>query len=174
MKILTDSGVTLSIRRIKPSDEKAFLKLARRDQEQHQPWIKVPRTKKAFQKYAETMSTDDDRGYLIIRRDTKALVGVIELRDIFLGDFKNAYVCYYAFSTQSGNGFIKAAMLAVIDIAFSKLKLHRLEANIQPQNSASIQLIRACGFTQEGYSPKFLRMNGVWCDHQRWALIKLD
>jgi ribosomal-protein-alanine N-acetyltransferase len=51
------------------------------------------------------------------------------------------------------------------------LKLHRLEANIQPENLASIALVRACGFSKEGLSPRFLKKNGQWRDHERWALL---
>ena len=64
----------------------------------------------------------------------------------------------------------KAVELA-IGIAFKRLKLHRLEANIQPDNLASIALVRACGFSKEGFSPRFLKNNGQWRDHERWAML---
>jgi ribosomal-protein-alanine N-acetyltransferase len=57
--------------------------------------------------------------------------------------------------------------------AFKKLKLHRLEANIQPENKASIALAKACGFKKEGFSPKFIKKSGRWRDHERWALLKI-
>jgi ribosomal-protein-alanine N-acetyltransferase len=66
---------------------------------------------------------------------------------------------------------MKQAVMQTIHHAFKKLKLHRLEANIQPDNKASIALIRSCGFKQEGYSPKFLKKGGQWRDHERWALL---
>ena len=55
--------------------------------------------------------------------------------------------------------------------AFRSLKLHRLEANIQPANAASIALVRACGFSKEGYSPRYLKIGGRWRDHERWAIL---
>ncbi|MDI7066159.1 GNAT family protein, partial [Klebsiella pneumoniae] len=60
---------------------------------------------------------------------------------------------------------------AAVDFAFSELGLHRLEANIQPRNTASIALVRRVGFKQEGLSPSYLRINGEWRDHERWALL---
>jgi ribosomal-protein-alanine N-acetyltransferase len=75
------------------------------------------------------------------------------------------------FDGQQRQGLMTHAVTAVIRIAFSTLKLHRLEANIQPENRASKKLAKACGFSKEGYSPKFLKKGGCWCDHERWALL---
>jgi ribosomal-protein-alanine N-acetyltransferase len=55
--------------------------------------------------------------------------------------------------------------------AFSEVQLHRLEANIQPENLASVALVRACGFVQEGYSRRYLKIRGRWRDHERWAIL---
>ena len=171
MKINTKSGATLGLRKIKLSDATEFLRLAKENKEYHRPWIAVPSNKKSFQAYVEEMWTSEDKAYLVQREDNNAFVGVIELRDIFLGDFRNAYACWYAFASQSGQGYMRAALQAVIEIAFGKLHLHRLEANIQPENTQSLYLAKACGFNLEGYSPKFLRKNGEWRDHERWAMI---
>ena len=66
------------------------------------------------------------------------------------------------------------AMQLVIAHAFSKLKLHRLEANIQPKNRASIALVKKCGFTLEGVSRRMLKICGKWRDHERWAILAED
>ena len=63
------------------------------------------------------------------------------------------------------------ALGSAISYAFGELGLHRLEANIQPANHASIALVRRLGFQNEGYSPRYLRINGEWQDHERWALL---
>jgi ribosomal-protein-alanine N-acetyltransferase len=63
------------------------------------------------------------------------------------------------------------ALQQVIRIAFGRLGLHRLEANIQPNNEASIALVRACGFRKEGFSPRYLKIRGRWRDHERWAIL---
>jgi ribosomal-protein-alanine N-acetyltransferase len=64
-----------------------------------------------------------------------------------------------------------AGLKHVIRYGFRKLGLHRLEANIQPDNVASIALVRTCGFSKEGYSPRYLKIRGRWRDHERWALL---
>jgi ribosomal-protein-alanine N-acetyltransferase len=135
------------------------------------PWIKLPQTKKAFATFAKEVSGADGKAYLVKRVHDQALVGVIEIRDIFMGSFKCGYLIYYAFDEFKGQGYMKEALKAVIRKAFTKLKLHRLEANIQPQNTASVALAKSVGLVFEGYSPKFLKINGQWRDHERWAII---
>ena len=54
------------------------------------------------------------------------------------------------------------------------MKLHRLEANIQPGNRASKALVKKLGFRREGFSPRYLKINGRWRDHERWAILSED
>lgn len=166
--------VTVNLRPLVASDQPAFLRAARHSRSLHLPWIQVPTTPSHFLDYVEEMNTEDDQAFLVCRQDTHDMVGVVELRDIYYGDFQNSYLLYYAFEGHLQKGFMKQAVMQTIHHAFKSLKLHRLEANIQPENSASIALIRACGFTREGYSPKFLKKGGQWRDHERWALIDSD
>lgn len=66
------------------------------------------------------------------------------------------------------------AVELVLKHSFENLKLHRIEANVQPQNLASIKVLQRCGFTKEGFSRKYLKIDDVWCDHERWAIIFED
>jgi ribosomal-protein-alanine N-acetyltransferase len=61
-------------------------------------------------------------------------------------------------------------MELVLRRAFSDLRLHRLEANIQPGNTRSIALVQRCRFEREGFSPRYLKVGGRWRDHERWAI----
>jgi len=162
---------TVQIRHLKASDEKIFMAHIRRSRELHRSWVQVPTSGKAFQRYVQEMNTTDDQAYVAIRTDTHEMVGVVELQDIFRGDFQNAYLVYYGFAGQLQQGFMRNSVEQVIAKAFGQMKLHRLEANVQTDNLASIALLKACGFGKEGLSPKFLRKNGEWRDHERWALL---
>ena len=168
------TSLNVRLRPLKASDEEAFLKGVRKSREILKPWVQVPLSRPAFQRYVKDMNTADDKAFAIIRTDTHALVGVVELRDIFYGHFQNAYLIYYGFKPHLKLGLMRQAVSMVIPIAFKRLKLHRLEANIQPENASSIALVRYCGFHNEGLSPRFLKKNGQWRDHERWALLVDD
>jgi ribosomal-protein-alanine N-acetyltransferase len=62
----------------------------------------------------------------------------------------------------------------MLEYAFEHLKLHRLQANIQPGNIASIALVKRTGFIREGFSRRYLKICGRWRDHERWAIIAED
>jgi ribosomal-protein-alanine N-acetyltransferase len=99
------------------------------------------------------------------------IAGVININDVIRGAFQSATLGYYAFSPYAGMGLMREGMLLVLNHAFRTLKLHRLEANIQPGNRASIALARKCGFVREGFSRRYLKIRGRWQDHERWALL---
>ena len=164
---------SIAIRLLNFADEAEFLANSIETKKLHKTWVIVPTTKKQFRDYVEEMNTDVSKAFAIIDVNTSSIVGVVELRDIFMFDFKNSYITYYAFHRQLRKGFMKLGVQQVISIAFKKLKLHRLEANIQPENKASVSLAKACGFKKEGFSPKFIKKGGQWKDHERWALLKI-
>lgn len=102
------------------------------------------------------------------------LAGVVNLSEIVRGPFQSAYLGYYAFPPHDRQGYMARGLAAVLQEAFRTLRLHRVEANVQPGNTASRRLIRRLGFRREGYSPKYLKISGRWRDHERWALTIED
>jgi ribosomal-protein-alanine N-acetyltransferase len=110
-------------------------------------------------------------GFVVHLPSTGELVGVITLTNVVLGAFRSGYLGFFAFAGFERRGYMTLGLSAVIRHAFAQLKLHRLEANIQPGNLASVALVRRCGFTKEGYSPAYLKLGGRWRDHERWAII---
>jgi ribosomal-protein-alanine N-acetyltransferase len=159
------------LRKPAPDDEPAFLAAVRRSRELHHPWVQPPATAARFRLYLERTTAADHCSWFVCRRATHELAGVINLGHIVLGPLRSCYVGYYAFAGCERQGLMCEGLTAAVRHAFGKLKLHRLEANIQPGNAASIALARACGFQLEGYSPKYLKILGRWRDHERWAIL---
>ena len=102
------------------------------------------------------------------------IVGVTNLSQTFLKGFQSAYLSYYGMAAFAGRGFMKEAVRLTADQAFGEVGLHRLEANSQPGNLPSIAFAKRAGFRKEGFSPRQLRIDGVWRDHERWALLADD
>jgi len=101
-------------------------------------------------------------------------VGVANLSEIVRGLFQSAYLGFYGHIAYSGRGLIREGLLLLLRHAFRQMKLHRIEANVQPENGRSLGLIRSLGFRREGFSPKYLKIGGQWRDHERWAILAED
>jgi ribosomal-protein-alanine N-acetyltransferase len=153
------------------ADAAEFIAAARASRALHRPWVQAPDTPERFRAWVDRMVPPAHHAYLVRRRDTGALVGVINLSNIVLGAFCSGYLGYYAFAGHERQGLMGEALRAVIRHAFGSLGLHRLEANIQPENRASIALAASCGFAREGFSPRYLKIGGRWRDHERWAIL---
>lgn len=117
------------------------------------------------------MHDPENCGFIVCVRDDDAFVVVINITNIVLGVFRSGYLGYYAFAGFERQGLMREGLHAVVRHLFKTLKLNRLEANIQPGNVASIALARSCGFSQEGFSPRYLKIGGRWRDHERWTIL---
>jgi ribosomal-protein-alanine N-acetyltransferase len=74
-----------------------------------------------------------------------------------------------ALAPYEGRGHLTDGVALAMEVAFTQLRLHRFEADIQPGNERSRLLARRCGLRLEGYSPRLVLVDGDWRDHERWA-----
>ena len=111
---------------------------------------------------------------LVCRLEDGAIVGAITLSEIIHGNLQSAYMGYYVGARFARQGYMTEGVSLVLRRAFGKLRLHRVEANIQPANEPSIRLVKRLGFTREGFSRRYLRIAGRWRDHERWAILAED
>jgi ribosomal-protein-alanine N-acetyltransferase len=158
------------LRRIARSDQHEYIRLARASAGLHHPWMTLPATPAEFEAYVARFDQPTALGLLVCLRDTGAIAGQININNIVRGNFRCGAIGYAAFAAAAGRGYMSEGLALVLRLAFGELGLHRLEANIQPANEASRQLVRRCGFRLEGYSPAFLFIDGSWKDHERWAI----
>ena len=156
------------------ADEDEFLAAVRRSRSLHHPWVQPPATAEAYRDYLSKLEQSRNAAFFIWHDTPRALAGVVNLNEIVHGSFESAYLGYYAFIPFAGQGVMKDGLSLVITHAFRILKLHRLEANIQPANRRSKMLVKRLGFRREGLSPRYLKINGRWRDHERWAILSED
>lgn len=159
------------LREPEAADQRAFTAAARSSLALHRPWVKAPQDAAAYRAYLQRVCAADALARLVVRRDSGAIAGAMHLSHIVMGNFRSAYLGYYAFAGHERQGLMHEGLLALLRLAFGTLKLHRVEANIQPDNTASIALVRRCGFQFEGRSPRYLKIGGRWRDHERWAVL---
>jgi ribosomal-protein-alanine N-acetyltransferase len=167
-------GSRVLVRRPRPSDREAFLIAVRRSRRLHQRWVQPPANSLAFDRMLVIGRRPTTELHLVCKKDDGALVGVFNISEIVRGPLQSGYLGYYAFAPHAGHGYMREGIELLLRQAFLRYKLHRLEANIQPGNEASIRLARGAGFHKEGFSPRYLKINGRWCDHERWALLADD
>ena len=93
------------------------------------------------------------------------LIGIIKLSNIVYGIFKNGIIGYSIDKEQEGKGYMKEALMAVVEYAFKEMRLHRIEASALVENERSKGVLKACGFKELGVNEKYLFINGKWRDH---------
>lgn len=161
----------VTVRPIALDDEAEFLAAARASRKLHAPWIATPQDAATFRRHVSRFVAPTHHGFLVIDPHGR-IAGAINLTNAIYGPFCSAYLGWYVFAGFERRGLMAQGLRRVLRIAFGQLRLHRLEANIQPGNRPSIALARACGFSQEGYSRAYLKIGGRWRDHERWAIVK--
>jgi ribosomal-protein-alanine N-acetyltransferase len=159
------------LRGLRRSDRSEFLALMHASRSFHRGRVDPPLTNAAFARYLGQLRESDRKGFAICRREDAAIVGVINLNGISRGAVHSAFLGYYLGAAHAGRGYMREALELVQRHAFREMRLHRLEADIQPDNAASIALVRSCGFRFEGYMRRFLKIGGRWRDHVIYACL---
>jgi len=175
-------GFSVYLRPPRNSDAPAFLSAVSVSRKLHGAWVQPPTTPARFRQFVRRFGGTAQRnplaathmGFLVCRCEDDAIVGVFNLSEIVRGLFQSAYLGYNAFSPHAGAGYMTEGLELTLGVAFRALKLHRVEANIQPANLRSLALARDAGFVREGFSRRYVRIAGRWRDHVRMALLAED
>ncbi len=128
--------------------------------------------RRRIRRYAEDLRTDQGYAFLIIRSSDSALVGGLTLANIRRGVAQAGSLGYWMGQPFARQGYMTAAVRAIIPFAFATLRLHRIEAACIPTNAGSIRLLEKTGFVREGYAREFLCINGIWQDHLLYGRLK--
>jgi [ribosomal protein S5]-alanine N-acetyltransferase len=127
-----------------------------------------------FERLLASAAQDTNEYFLICTRECDRIAGTISLSQIFRKAFQNAYLGYMLGAGFTGHGYMTESVALVLRFAFDELKLHRVEANVQPSNLPSIRVLQRNGFSKEGFSRRYIKIGGRWRDHERWALLRED
>jgi ribosomal-protein-alanine N-acetyltransferase len=152
-------------------DAAAFLEMVQESRDLHRPWAYPPSSRDAFLAYVDRAASEREWGCLVWHLRDHKIIGSATLSEIVRGLFQSAYLGFYGRAFYSGKGLMQEGISLLIRHAFQTLGLHRIEANVQPGNHASLAFVRSLGFRKEGYSPRYLKIGGRWRDHERWALL---
>jgi ribosomal-protein-alanine N-acetyltransferase len=176
------AGPRIYLRRPRPTDVRAFVAGVAASRRLHRQWVQAPSTATRFGNYvarfagpnSRQMTTATHVGLLACRNDDDAPVGIFNFSEIVRGAFLSTYLGYYALEPHAGQGYMSEGLALALEVAFLKLRLHRVEVNVQPTNTRSTDLVRNAGFTQEGFSRRYVKIAGQWRDHERWAMLVED
>ncbi|MBA3660935.1 MAG: GNAT family N-acetyltransferase [Gammaproteobacteria bacterium] len=163
----------VTIREPKMEDKDVFLAAMQRSQSLHHPWVKSPDTSQAFDDYLQQFQRPNQKSFLVCDQCNN-IVGIFNISEIVRGPFQNAFLGFYGVSGYDGKGYMSAGLKLVLEKIFKELGLHRVEANIQPENMRSILFIKKNGFRYEGFSPRYLKINNEWCGHEHWVMTSED
>lgn len=161
------------IREPRLADEDKFISAMLSSQDIHKSWTMPPLTHAQFLNFIHRAKQDNAKSYLAMD-ENQNIIGVFNISEIVRGHFQSAYLGFYGVVAFSQKGLMSHALKSILKKVFTELGLHRLEANIQPENIRSINLVSHNGFKKEGFSPRYLNINGEWCDHERWAITVED
>jgi [ribosomal protein S5]-alanine N-acetyltransferase len=153
------------------ADQPEFLSLMRASRSFHRPWASAPTDEDRFRAYLTDAQRPDFEAMLVCRCEDHAILGFFNISQIVRRSLQSAYLGYAVGKPFAGHGYMREGIELVLRRAFLTLRLHRIEANIQPGNHASIALARGAGFRREGFSPRYLKIGGRWRDHERWAIL---
>ena len=102
------------------------------------------------------------------------LAGQITVGNVVRGAFQSANVGYWVDVRLAGRGIMPQALALAVDHCFDKVGLHRIEANVRPENAPSRRVVEKLGFRKEGLHPRLLFIDEDWRDHLCFAITVED
>lgn len=160
------------LRKPAPADGREFVAAVVASRSHLEPFVYAAETVSAYRSWLARGRRADIEQFLVCRRDGDEIAGFVNLNNIVTGSLQSAAMGWAAFLPHAGNGHLTDGVDMVLEVAFTQLRLHRVEANIQPGNERSRALAVRSGFRLEGFSPAYLQINGEWRDHERWAVLQ--
>lgn len=103
--------------------------------------------------------------------ETGPLIGFVKFSNIIRGPLQSCFLSYALDAEHIKRGLMSEALERAIKYLFDFEQMHRIEANILPENEASLRTVSGLGFAHEGTARKYLKINGEWRDHMHMVLL---
>ncbi len=168
-----ERGELVSLRRPVAEDRDEWVALRESCLEHLLPWEphqKVKSERERWNSFFSTANTEDRQRFLICENVSGDMVGYVGLNDIRRGVMQSCNAGYWIAERFTRKGYMTEGLRLAVRHAFRTLALHRVEAGIQPHNTASVGVVKKLGFRYEGTALRLLEINGKWSDHERWAI----
>lgn len=174
----------LQLRASEPDLAPAVSAFFQRNREAHAPWnppapeglFSVEGQLERLARSAAAADAGAQIDWWLVATDQPAnVLGKITLSQIARGSFQNAMLGYAIDKAHEGRGLMREALLAALADAFGpRVHLHRIQANVRPENTRSLALLDRLGFEREGLAREYLYIDGAWRDHVMTALRHPD
>ncbi|MBN1880035.1 GNAT family N-acetyltransferase [bacterium] len=112
--------------------------------------------------------------FYIIPKSENKIIGIIGFSNIVYGPFQSCFLAYRLDCHELNRGYATEALRHAVMFLFSEYHLHRIEANVMPGNNPSKHVLQKLGFEYEGMSRKYLKINGIWEDHEHYVILNPD
>jgi RimJ/RimL family protein N-acetyltransferase len=107
----------------------------------------------------------------IIEKATNQLIGDVGLH-FFADQTDQVEIGITLRKENQGKGLATEVLRLVFDYVFITLKKHRIIASVDPQNIASIRLLKRIGMRKEAHFRKSIFLNGAWQDDIIYAILE--
>jgi ribosomal-protein-alanine N-acetyltransferase len=176
------SGEGVYLRPAIPADFSAWSRLRAASRVFLEPWepswpdddLTHQAFRRRLRRQEEDIARDEAYPFFIFDQISDELLGGITLGGVRRGVSQTGTLGYWMGAAHAGKGRMTRAVATTVDFAFSKLRLHRVEAACIPDNAPSIALLERNGFRREGYARSYLKIDGAWRDHVLFALVEGD
>lgn len=180
--MMTDVSEKVYIRLVQKTDSLPLLQLEQQNKEFFSNYASTRGTKfytekhqkKRIKYFRKLASKEEGYLFVIIKKETKQLIGMLMLTEVVRGNLQSAWLGYFLDKAENGKGYMQEAVKQVLLYCFDTLKLHRIEAGVMPTNERSTRVLVNNGFQKEGLARQNVKIAGVWQDHFTFAILATD
>ena len=158
---------------LREDDRAEFVRVMELSEALHRPWMPLRPAGSTFEGLFARQLLAMEHGLSwkgVLVSDDDRIAGCFNLNEIVRGPLQSAYAGWSINAEVAGRGLATEGVRRLLDVAFGKQRLHRVQANIIPRNAASVRVAQKVGFRLEGRALRYLQIAGEWEDHDMFAL----